>query len=200
MKGNDIMANNRSFALKDTTINKIRIRKNLTIEEIANAMNKPRGTVGRWFSGVAVPRHNNAIILADILDMEYEYLLDAVKNDHERWKKHEEGCKAKLKGEPNKEKICESEKTSPKNLRASESLSREEIKEILEYSKPEIHTCEDEPIEENNFLVIRIDIPANDPNLDLNKINKNIRDFIQKTTEKCKFSTYSIDFSSEIRK
>ena len=99
------MANNKSFALKDTTINKIRIRKNLTIEEIANAMNKPRGTVGRWFSGVAVPRHNNAIILADILDMGYEYLLDAVKNDHERWKKHEKGCKAKLKGEPNNKKV-----------------------------------------------------------------------------------------------
>ena len=199
MKANDIMAN-RSYALNDTTINKIRIRKNLTIEEIANAINKPCGTVCRWFSGVSVPRHNNAIILADVLDMEYEYLLDAVKNDHERWKKHKEGCKAKLKGEPNKEKICESEKTSPKNLRASESLSKEEIKEILDCSKTEIRPCEDEPIDENNFLVIRIDIPANDPNLDLNKINENIRDFIQKTTKKCNFSTYSIDFSSEIRK
>ena len=166
---------NRSFALKDTTINKIRIKKNLTIEEIANAINKPRGTVGRWFSGVAVPRHNNAIILADILDMDYEYLLDAVKNDHERYKKHLKGCKAKLKGELNKEKICELEKTSPKNLR-------------------------DKIVDNNNFLSIRIDIPANDPNLDFNEINRNIREFIRKSTKKYNFSTYSINFSSEIRK
>lgn len=103
---------NYTWNIQDTFLNKMRIRRNLTIRELSDKLEVGISTVGKWCAGISVPRLKNIIKLADILDVEYDYLLEHCKKDNENYKKHAKGVKKQTheKVEPNNE--VEEEKPS----------------------------------------------------------------------------------------
>lgn len=85
--------------IQDTFLNKIRMRRNLTIRELSNILEIPTSTVGKWCSGISVPTTKNIIKLADILNVEYDYLLEHCREDNENYKKHAKGAKKQTHNE-----------------------------------------------------------------------------------------------------
>ena len=84
---------NCTWNIQDTFLNKMRIRRNLTIRELSDKLQVGVSTVGKWCAGISVPRTKNIVKLADILDVEYDYLLEHCKEDNENYKKHVKGAK-----------------------------------------------------------------------------------------------------------
>lgn len=60
-----------------------RVRCNLTIKQVADAIDVHPNAVGRWESGTAEPSASNLIALSNLYGCTPEYLLDMTEDRHE---------------------------------------------------------------------------------------------------------------------
>jgi len=153
---------NCTWKIQDTFLNKMRIRRNLTIRELSDKLQVGVSTVGKWCAGISVPRTKNIVKLADILDVEYDYLLEHCKEDNENYKKHVKGAKKQTheKVEPNNE--VEEEKTNdnckiPKYVRIEIKFQTDTDIKYDEICN-DIYDCIKSNFNNLNYFVVDLDV------------------------------------------
>lgn len=72
-------------ASKDTFWNRERLKRNLTLEDIAKKLRVPRGSVGNWFCGASVPNDQKIQELCTIFDINYDTGYNAFYHAKRSW-------------------------------------------------------------------------------------------------------------------